>query len=287
MIVRSKCRDSYATFENAHVLDMGRGQVSIVFLHGLFGTPQHWRPIMEELSDRYRLIAPQLPVDRKPGRRSVGIRDVDDLGRYVDRLIDDLDLEQFVICGNSLGGLLAIDFCLRHPSRASGLVLAGSAGLYQRGIASRIRPRPTRAFVRRVAGDILHDERHVTDQLVEEWHHALQDRDYVRFVLRIAKATRDRTVKEELAKLALPTLILWGRNDAVTPPPIARVFQSQIHDADLKFIDSCGHAPNLEQPRVFARELRDFLAHRISHDRAVEVTKEPISFRVNKTVLES
>ena len=284
MIVPSNFQDSPTAFEPAQVLEMGQGEVSIIFLHGLFGTPQHWHPIMTKLADRYRVIAPQLPVDRQPGRRTMGIRDVDDLGQCVDQLIDDFGLEQFVICGNSLGGLLAIDFCLRHPGRASALVLAGSAGLYQRGIASRIRPRPTRAFVRRVAGDILHDERHVTDQLVDEWHQSLLDRDYVRFVLRIARATRDRTVKEELAKLKLPTLIIWGQNDAVTPPSVAKTFQSRITDAELKFIDNCGHAPNLEQPEEFGRVLQEFLSHRFPNDTTEPVRKRSPSYRINTSV---
>jgi pimeloyl-ACP methyl ester carboxylesterase len=59
--------------------------------------------------------------------------------------------------------------------------------------------------------------------------------------------------------LKLPTLIVWGRDDKVTPPDVAESFQRQIDNAQLRFIDHCGHAPNLEQPAVFAELLQGFL----------------------------
>ena len=215
---------------------------------------------MVELASRYRVIAPQLPVDPQPGRRWTGIRSIDDLGDYVEHLIEKLDLGKFVICGNSLGGLVSIEYCLRHPERAAGLVLAGSAGLYERGLTNGARLRPTRALVRTMAADILYDKTLVTEQLVDEWHSAFLDRDYVRFVLRVSRATRDRCVKDELSRLKLPTLMIWGRDDEITPPSVAKEFQSRIDDVELRLIDNCGHAPNLEQPAVFAQMLQKFLS---------------------------
>ncbi len=257
------CQDLHAAFEAGHVLDMGQGPDAIVFLHGLFSTPQHWRPIMVDLADRYRVIAPQLPVDPQPGRRRTGVQSIDELGDYVEHLIEELDLGKFVICGNSLGGLVSIDYCLRHPKRAAGLVLAGSAGLYERGLTNGARLRPTRALIRTMASDILYDKTLVTDQLVDEWYGAFMDRDYVRFVLRIARATRDRSVKEELDQLKLPTLMIWGLNDEITPPSVAKEFQSRIDDVELRLIDNCGHAPNLEQPAAFTQMLQEFLSRRL------------------------
>ena len=80
-----KCEASYA--EPDQVLEMGNGKDAIVFLHGLFGTPEHWRSIMLDLGEHYRLIAPQLPVDRKPDRRRNGVHAVGELTDYVERII--------------------------------------------------------------------------------------------------------------------------------------------------------------------------------------------------------
>ena len=224
------CHVEHSAVEGADVLEMGQGHDAVVFLHGLFASPYHWHPIMLELADHYRVIAPQLPVDRRPDRRRNGIRTIEDLTRLLEGLIETLNLRRFVLCGNSLGGLVAIDYCLRHPDRAAGLILAGSAGLYERGITSQVRLRPTRDFVRATASDIIHDKSLITDQLIDEWHEAVQDREYVRFLFRISRATRDRSVEEELGSLRLPTLIVWGRNDEITPPAVATEFQSRIEN---------------------------------------------------------
>ena len=109
------------------LVSMGRGDNTVVFLHGLFGSPQHWHHIMHDLQDDYRVVAPQLPVDNQPDRRRKGIRSLDDLTDCVADVIFGLELPPFVICGNSLGGLVAIEICIRYPERVLGLVLAGSA----------------------------------------------------------------------------------------------------------------------------------------------------------------
>jgi pimeloyl-ACP methyl ester carboxylesterase len=214
---------------------------------------------MADLVDDYRVIAPQLPLDHQPDRRGSGIRTLDELTDYVANVISDLNLPPFVICGNSLGGLVSIEMCLRYPDRVAGLVLAGSAGLYERSLTQGVRPQISREFVRAVVSDIFHDPCMVTDELVNEWYQSLHDRDFVRFLLRVSRATRDRVLHDELHQLKLPTLIVWGRNDKVTPPDVAETFKNQIDNAELRYIDDCGHAPNLERPAVFSEMLKQFL----------------------------
>jgi pimeloyl-ACP methyl ester carboxylesterase len=238
---------------------MGNGTNSVVFLHGLFGTPDHWRNIMTHLSDDYFVVAPQLPVDKYANERSESIQSVDGLVKYVVDLMLELELPPAVICGNSLGGLVAIEICLRYPERVAGLVLAGSAGLYERGLTSCVKPSPSREFVRSVASDIFADPSLITEQMEAEWYEAVLDRSFVRYLLRVSRATRNRRLDHELKRLKLPTLIVWGRDDKVTPPNVAESFQRQIQNAELRFIDNCGHAPNLEHPKLFAKLLQGFL----------------------------
>jgi pimeloyl-ACP methyl ester carboxylesterase len=241
------------------ILSMGCGGNPIVFLHGLFGTPEHWRSIMTPLADDYRVIAPQLPVDNQPQRRRNGIRTLDDLTEYVADLIFSMGLPPFVLCGNSLGGLVSIELCVRYPQHVTGLVLAGSAGLYERSLTQGVKPRPSREFVRAIASDIFSDPEMITEAMVDEWYQAVLDRDYVRFLLRVSRATRNRRLNHELKQLQMPTLIVWGRDDKVTPPDVAEAFQRQITHSRLQYIEDCGHAPNLEQPVAFTKLLRDFL----------------------------
>jgi len=241
------------------IVDIGEGPETVVFLHGLFGTPDHWRIVMNGIADRYRVIAPQMPVDPAPGRRQRGIREISDLSEMVARMIEQKQLDSFVLCGNSLGGLVALDLCISRPDFAKGLVLAGSAGLFERSPIRGLNSRPSREFIRSTISGILYNHDLVTEELVDEWHGALTNRDYARFVLRISRATRDRSVEDELADLRVPTLIIWGKNDEITPPSTAYEFHRRIEGAKLEFIDNCGHAPSWEQPEEFARLLAGFL----------------------------
>ena len=241
-------------------VQMGQGTPRVVFLHGLFGSTNHWTGTMESLASHYASLAIQLPLDRKGDRRAHGVRAIGDLTQLVEKSIDYAQVSQpVVLVGNSLGGLLAIDFTLKHPDRVCGLVLAGSAGLQERSLTDGAKPKATREFVRSVISGIFHDQSLVTDELVEEWFETMNDRNYTRFILRISRATRDRNVQKELDQINKPTLIVWGRNDRITPPEVGVQFQESIRGSKLVFLDSCGHVPNVECPQEFNEHLGEFL----------------------------
>ena len=182
-----------------------------------------------------------------------------ELTEFLDRTLASLCWTRCVLVGNSLGGLVAMDYALRHKDNVLGLVLVGSAGLQERSLTQGSKPRPTREFVRSVVRDIFFDACMVTESLVDEWFELLQDRDYARFLLRLSRATRDRNVESELSSLSMPTMLLWGRQDLITPPDVAEQFRKRIPRSQLQYLDRCGHSPNLEQPQAFAKHLLEFL----------------------------
>jgi len=241
-------------------IQVGQGPSTVVFLHGLFGSTAHWIGSMDYLEKDYRSIAVQLPIDRKGDRRSDGVREISDLTSHVERTLNQAGVDTpVVLVGNSLGGLLAIDFALKFPDRVCGLVLAGSAGLQERSLTEGTKPKATREFVRSVISGIFYDQSLITDELVEEWFATMNDRNYTRFILRISRATRDRNVQAELDQINTPTLIVWGKNDQITPPEVGVQFQSRLRGSKIVFLESCGHVPMVEQPDQFNKHLADFL----------------------------
>jgi len=239
--------------------DVGSGDLPVVLLHGLFGSPSNWKSIMYDLADHYRFLALQLPIEPGAGRRHTAFRSLGHLTEYVARFFDEVELDRAVVCGNSLGGQVALDFYMHHPERVERLVLSGSAGLFERSLSGGRPPRVCRDFIRDQACQIFHDPVHVDEELIDDVYSMLSDRHYRRFLLRVAKATRDRFMLEELAGVRVPTMIIWGRDDSITPPFVADQFCENIPNAELVFIDNCGHAPPIEQPGEFARHLHAFL----------------------------
>lgn len=240
-------------------VEYGRGDTPVVLLHGLFGSPDNWTRIMEDLADDYYFFAVQFPIDQSENRCHRKFRGVDQLTDYVEELIDQLQLDKAILCGNSLGGQIAVDYSLRHPDKVDRLVITGSAGLFERSLSDGKRPQIDRDAIRARVGEIFYHERHCTDEIVEDVYRMVHDRGFARFLIRVAKATRDRNMKEDLIRLNMPTLIIWGKNDIITPPFVAEEFHEGIPDAKLVFIDECGHAPPIEQPDEFARLMREFL----------------------------
>lgn len=239
--------------------DVGSGDVTVVLLHGLFGSPSNWLPVMQQLGKDYRFIALQLPIDASSSRRTSRFRCLSELTDHVVRLFDELDLDRAVIGGNSLGGQVSLDFCLSYPERVEGLILAGSAGLFEHNLAGGHRPRVCRDFIRDQASKIFFDSNMVCDELVDDIYAMLSDRPYRKMILRVAKSTRDRYMLPELANVNVPTLIVWGRDDTITPPFVADQFHENIRNAKRVFIDQCGHAPQIEQPEEFAAVVNEFL----------------------------
>jgi pimeloyl-ACP methyl ester carboxylesterase len=236
-------------------LEAGQGP-SITLLHGLFGGPSNWSEVITILAQDFHVLAPKFPLDG-----SVSINSLQPLTDFVKAFLDYKEIEQTALCGNSLGGQVALDFCLKHPNRVTKLILAGSAGLYERHLSDGTLPRPNKEFVREQAQKVFFDKHHISDQLVEQIYQQLQDRHYVRFLVRVAKVTRDYRMDDELAKVRVPTLLVWGAQDEVTPPSVAHQFHQHLPDAQLVFFDRCGHSPPIEHPERFSRTVRKFLEH--------------------------
>ena len=154
---------------------------------------------------------------------------------------------------------MALDFALRYPSRVAGLVLAGSAGLLERGFTRGVPASPSPAFVRAKLEEVFHDPRFVTEGLVREVHGLLEDRGYARAMIAWARATRDYPMAEHLAAIFAPTLLVWGEEDRITPLAVAEAFLAGLPDAHLVTIPRCGHAPMLEAPGAFVAAVAGFL----------------------------
>lgn len=229
---------------------------AIVLLHGMLGDLSNWTYTIEALSRQgYRVLAPLLPVYDLP----LGDTSVPGLVSYVRGFLNRLQVSQAVLVGNSLGGQVAVLYTLTYPQSVSALVLSGSSGIYEVEMGTSTPRRRDRAFIRERAALTFYDPVHVSDELVEEMHELVNDRARVTRLIKMARSTKAETVTDRLAEIAVPVLLVWGRNDLITPPDVAEAFEARLAQAELHFIDHCGHAPMIEHPEAFNRILLRFL----------------------------
>ncbi|MEJ0104745.1 MAG: alpha/beta hydrolase [Bacteroidota bacterium] len=105
----------------------------------------------------------------------------------------------------------------------------------------------------------FYDPKVATKELVDEVYGIVNNRIKAIKIIALAKSAIRNNVGEELNQIKQPTLLIWGNNDSITPPFVAKEFNKLIPNSELHFIDKCGHAPMMEVPDEFNSILLKFL----------------------------
>jgi 2-hydroxy-6-oxonona-2,4-dienedioate hydrolase len=240
--------------EKFRFIEEGNGE-PLVLLHGLFGALSNFRGLIEYFRNYYRVIVPILPLlDMDILHTSVG-----GLAKFVHRYLEARQLKDVHLLGNSLGGHVALVHTLKHPERIKSLILTGSSGLFENGMGDSYPKRGDREYIKRKTELTFYDPGMATKDLVDEVYSITNNRLKVIKIIALAKSAIRNNLGEELNQIKQPTLLVWGNNDTITPPFVAREFNRLIPNSELYFIDKCGHAPMMEVPEEFNAILHKFL----------------------------
>lgn len=227
----------------------------LVLLHGIFGKPTDWSECARYFDGSCEVFAPRLPLEDADRTQHT----LDHVVSFVTGFLDNHGIDRVILGGNSLGGHIALHVALRCPARVAGLILAGSSGLFERGYERNIPRHPDRAWLKEKMREVFFDEAFVTETLVDEIRDILADRRRIAALVRIAASAKRDNMRELLHEISAPVLLVWGKNDEITPPSVAHEFKERLPHAELEFIEQCGHAPILEKPQEFNRIVERFL----------------------------
>jgi pimeloyl-ACP methyl ester carboxylesterase len=181
------------------------------------------------------------------------------LSKYVHRFLEALDLNGVHLLGNSLGGHVALVYTLKHPERIRSLILTGSSGLFENGMGDSYPRRGDYEYIKSKTALTFYDPNVATKELVDEVYSITNNRLKVIKIIALAKSAIRNNLGDELNKIQVPTLLVWGNNDTITPPFVGQEFNKLIPNSELHFIDKCGHAPMMEVPDEFNKILQGFL----------------------------
>ena len=171
-------------------------------------------------------------------------------------------IDKAILLGNSLGGHIALYFTKLNAKNVAGLVLTGSSGLYEKSMGDTYPKRGNYEYIKAKTEEVFYDPKVATKEVVDEIFSSVNDRSKVIKTLAIAKSAIRHNMANDLPKMTTPTCIIWGKNDTVTPPEVAVDFQKLMPDANLYWVDKCGHAPMMEHPEEFNRILENWLKER-------------------------
>lgn len=235
-------------------VEQGEGPV-IILLHGLFGALSNYKDVFDTFSNRYRVIIPLLPIYTLP----IINTNVKNLAKYLEDFMKFKKLDQVTLLGNSLGGHVALYYMTKHPEKIKNLVLTGSSGLYENTMGSSFPRREDKVFIKNKVAETFYDPIHATDDLVDECYNIVNDRGQLIRILAIAKSAIRHNMAKQIPKMNLPTLLIWGKNDTITPPEVAEEFHNLFPNSQLHWIDKCGHAAMMERPEEFNAILSPWL----------------------------
>ena len=255
--------------------DAGEGP-AVLFLHGYTFDKSMWRAqIQAVVASGSRAIAPDL---RGLGetKSSDEIATMADMARDAAALLDELRIEQAVVCGLSMGGYVAFEFVHLFPARVSGLVLAGTrapadneqerAGREQQALTilrAGMTPIAIATVSKLVAARTLTERKDVV-----KFVRGMIGRSNPKGAAAAQRgmaARRDYT--NDLPQIKVPTLIIVGREDPIRPVADAEFMHQRIPHSRLEVFADAAHMTNLEQPEKFERILLDFLNDRVSEAR--------------------
>lgn len=235
-------------------IEEGEGE-PLVLLHGLFGALSNFNDLIDYFKHHYKVVVPMLPLlDLDLLHTSVG-----GLQKFVHKFLEFRDYKNVHLLGNSLGGHVGLLYILKHPERIKSLILTGSSGLFENGMGDTYPKRGDYEYIKKKAEVTFYDPKTATKEIVDEVYETVNNRLKAIKVIALAKSAIRNNLGEELNQIKQPTLLIWGNNDSVTPPFVAREFQKLIPNSELHFIDKCGHAPMMEVPDEFNRILHKFL----------------------------
>jgi len=238
--------------------EKGEG-VPIIVLHGLMGGLSNFDQVASFFSEKgYKVVIPELPLYAY----NILKTNVKAFAKYIKDFIAFKEFDKAILLGNSLGGHIALYHAKMYPEKIAGLIITGSSGLYENSMGESYPKRGDYEYVKKKAEGIFYDPKIATKEIVDEVFATVNDRVKLIKILTIAKSAIRHNMAKDLPKINVPTCIIWGKNDVVTPVDVAEEFHRLLPDSDLYWIDKCGHAAMMEHPEQFNTLMYDWLEKR-------------------------
>lgn len=264
-----------------HYKIAGSGEPTMILLHGFGASTFSWREVMAPLAELGTVVAYDRPAFGLTERPLPGDWAGDSPygpEAQVEQLIglmDQLNIREAILIGNSAGGTVAVQAALRHPDRVTALVLVDPAIYTSGGAPSWIRPllrtpqlrRIGPLLVRRIGSQGMqileqawHDPGKITAEVRAGYRLPLRVENWDRGLWELTAAGRDLNLAAQLNDVHQPVLVITGDDDRIVPTVDSIRLAGELPDAELAVIPACGHVPHEECPAPFLAAATPFIS---------------------------
>lgn len=243
---------------------------TLVLVHGFGADKDNWSFAAPHLTDKYRVIAPDLPgfgENDLSADRDYSIREQT---HRLMRFLDALGISKCHIGGNSMGGFIALQSALDHGHRVTTLTLLNNAGVVganeselQKLAAQGQSPLVVRApeDIDRMLAFVAHKPRAIPGQFKKVMFREAKRREELldKIFWSIAADSLENPVNDRLHEVACPTLVIWGKHDRLIDVSCVDVLKSGINGCETIVFDHVAHVPMIEDPAAYAQAHAAFL----------------------------
>jgi pimeloyl-ACP methyl ester carboxylesterase len=260
---------------NVHFVEAGNGP-PILFLHGLGGSWRDWSANLPAFAAEYRVLAMDFPGFGESDKPEVQYS-IEWLADVVEKFLQEKEIDRVTLVGHSMGAVVALDVASRPKSRVNKLVITDAVGIGDKSeflaysMSKKIMGPDTEwEFVesllknqfRAMADDLIEKQKPQTARdLFESLRMPLTGKPLLPMTpeVQMTASIFDFDIRQKLASIQQPTLILWGAKDPVASPQDASFLKAEIHPSTLILFPDSGHSPMMEYPSLFNQELGKFL----------------------------
>jgi len=250
--------------QKIHYVEAGTGP-TVILLHGLGGSTQVWQFNIAPLAEKFHVVVPDQIGFGKSDKPLVNYR-IRTYVDFLDQFCKELKIERASLVGNSMGGWIAAAFTAAFPDRVDKLVLVDAAGYTPpKDLDTRLffalNP-TTREGMKTLAAKIFYNKAFQTDAAIDAAmaaRFAAGDGFTIKTITESIIRGED-FLDDTVKTIKRPTLIVWGREDGLTPVADAGRFQKDIAGSKLVVFDQCGHVPNVEKAGEFNAAVIKFLS---------------------------
>ena len=252
--------------QQIHYQEAGSGPV-VILLHGLGGDVSNWAPTIPALAKQYHVYAIDQIGFGQSAKPMIAYR-VATLVDFLHGFYKQVGITKATLVGNSLGGWTAAAFTIAYPDKVEKLVLVDAAGYspersglkLTRETLQLLNP-ATLADLKRTLGTIFYNKALITDATVEQFFAQKLKRGdgYTISQFLETALTGQDFLDSKVKQIKAPTLVIWGRQDELTPLTMGEAFAQDIAGAEKAYLDKCGHVPQIECAAAFNTALLKFL----------------------------
>jgi len=241
--------------EGFQYLETKPGEKVLLLLHGLFGAAGNFASIQEYFKEDYNVVTPLLPILTMSTKEL----SLEALVKHIHDFVMYKGFDNFHLVGNSLGGHLAQMYALANGNKVKSITLTGSSGLFENSMGSTFPKRGNYEFIKTKTQSTFYDPKVATKEVVDEVFEIVNDRNKALRVVIAAKSAIRHNLEDKIISINKPVLLVWGRDDTITPLWVGEKFNSLLPNSELAVLDKCGHASMMEGPKEFNDLLESFL----------------------------